>query len=217
MELNTGSYRVRGSDSFIDKTRIFLQDFNIWIRDTADDLSIPMVDLEVIFASPDNRYKLDTRFSVGDHAHLNMEGYKMLAESFHNGYFKDKDDYNVVVCLGDSHTQGFPGRSDISTNGLPVDLDTHSNNQYPYWLAKLTGKTFINRGIAGNTVFGMISRFDREVVIHLPDHCIVFGGTNDALLGTPLDETRDDMYKILYRCLELEITPVVGTVIPLDL
>ena len=217
MELNTGSYRVRGSDSFIEKTRIFLLDFNIWIRETADELSIPIIDLEAIFASPDNPNKLDQRYSVGDHAHLNLAGYKMLAETFYECYFKDRMDYNVVVCLGDSHTQGFPGRSDISTNGLPVDINNHSDNQYPYWLAKRTGKTFINRGIAGNTVYGMRSRFDKEVVIHLPDHCIVFGGTNDALLGIPLDETKDDMYEILYRCLELEIIPLAGTVIPLDL
>jgi lysophospholipase L1-like esterase len=217
MELNTGSYRIKGSDSFIEKTRIFLRDFNIWIRNTADDLSIPVIDLEVIFSSPENKFKLNPLYSVGDHAHLNLEGYKKLAEIFYKNYFRDRDDYNVVVCLGDSHTQGFPGRSDISTNGLPVDIHVHSDNQYPFWLAKMTGKTFINRGIAGNTVYGMISRFDREVVVHLPDHCIVFGGTNDALLGIPLDDTKNDMYKILYRCLELEIQPVVGTVIPLDL
>jgi lysophospholipase L1-like esterase len=217
MEINTGPRRVVGSDEFLRRTRQFIRDLNDWILRTCDQLLIPVVDLCEIFGREDDPDRLKPEYSVGDHAHLNLEGYKRMAAAFYEGYFKDNDDYDVVVCLGDSHTQGFPGRPDTATNGEPVDPENHSPNQFPYWLAKITGKTFINRGISGNTVYGMRARFDLEVLPHQPDHCVVLGGTNDSLLGIPLEDTKEDLGKIYGRCLKNDIVPVAGTLIPLDL
>jgi lysophospholipase L1-like esterase len=82
-------------------------------------------------------------------------------------------------------------------------------------MVKATGKTFINRGIAGNTYYGMTKRFDMEVLPHLPDHCIIQGGNNDALLGTPLEETKGDIIWLLERCVQNNITPVASTTVQL--
>ena len=216
MEINTGTNRVRGSEDFIEKTWSFINRLNAWIRNTCDEMLIPMVDLNKMFRGSDPN-RLDPRYSTGDHAHLNLEGQKRLASAFYDGHFGDCDEYDVVVCLGDSHTQGYPMRTDTSTNGQPLDPEKHSQNQYPYWLAKRTGKTFINRGIAVNTVYGMKGRFTNEVLSGMADHCIILGGTNDALLGTPLDDTRNDLKKLYDLCIDAEIIPVAATLIPLDL
>jgi len=217
MEINTGTKRIRGSNDFIEKVWSFIDDLNAWIEDTCDDMLIPLVDLNKIFRKEDDPNRLDPRYSVGDHAHLSLEGQKRLADAFYKNYFEGSEDFEVVVCLGDSHTQGYPMRTDISTNGIPVDPRRHSENQFPYWLAKRTGKTFINRGIAGNTVYGMRVRFHDEVIPHMPDHCIILGGTNDALLGTPLDDTESDLKKLYDSCIEADIIPVAATLIPMDL
>ena len=171
----------KGNKTFVKSVVFFLERLNSWIEGTAYDLSIPYVNLAEGFRDPARPLFLDERWSCGDHAHLNVDGYKRMAEILYKDYFEGSPGHNVVVCLGDSLTQGFPGRSSIERNGFPVRPENDNQSQYPFWLTKLSGQTFINRGIAGNTVYGMRSRFDKEVVIHLPDHCVILGGTNDAL------------------------------------
>lgn len=214
MEINTGARRVRDANSFRDKVSEFILSMNGFIKDRCDDLLVPYVNLYSDFGSPDREDLLDPALAIGDNAHLNMEGQKRLARCFHEGYLKDADGATTIVCLGDSHTQGFPVR-EPSRNGLPVDLAVDDPHQYPYWLKEWTGKILINRGIAGNTIYGLKKRFDKEVLPHLPDHCFIQGGTNDSLLGTPLEESEKDMEDLIERCLSAEIIPVVGTIIPL--
>lgn len=215
MEINTGSRRVTGAETFREKTVSFIRRFNSNVFEMCDDLCVPVVDLYSAFGSAERDDKLDPRFAIGDNAHLNLDGQKRISEVMIAEYFDDQEEFQTVVCLGDSHTQGYPVRNDVSSNGFPVDLRKDDHHQFPYWMAKATGMIFINRGIAGNTFYGLSKRFDNEVIVHMPDHCIIQGGTNDALLGTPFDESCSDLRGIVERCIENEITPVVCTIIPL--
>jgi lysophospholipase L1-like esterase len=79
----------------------------------------------------------------------------------------------------------------------------------------MTGKTFVNHGVAGNTIYGLKNRFERDVLPQFPDHCCIQGGTNDSLIGTPLEDSKADIRALIEKCLDAEITPVVGTVLPL--
>ena len=69
--------------------------------------------------------------------------------------------------------------------------------------------------MAGNTLYGLNKRFNEDVLTFIPDHCFIQGGTNDSLIGTPLEESKSDIRELIERCLSAEIIPVVGTVIPL--
>jgi lysophospholipase L1-like esterase len=192
----------------------FIDSLNDFIRKSCKELLVPVVDLAEVFGAPGRPDLLDPRYAIGDNAHLNIDGQRRIARAMMDEYFREAEDFQVVVCIGDSHTQGFPVR-DPSRNGYIIDLEEDSPHQFPYWLARETGRTFINRGIAGNTLYGIMRRFDAEVLPHYPDHCIIQGGTNDSLLGIPLDDSKADLQKVIEKCIEADIVPVVGTVLPL--
>jgi lysophospholipase L1-like esterase len=214
MEINTGSTKVTAAERFRERTSAFIISLNEWLKEECQRKLVPCVDLYSAFASPDRQDLLDPRVALGDNAHLNLDGHRRLADTFLREYFSVDTDFSVVVCLGDSHTQGYPLR-ELDRNGLPVDPELDSPNQYPFWMAKAAKRTFINRGIAGNTYFGMTKRFDMEVLPHYPDHCIIQGGNNDALLGTPLEDTKSDIIWLIERCIENDITPVASTTVQL--
>ncbi|MCK5773451.1 MAG: hypothetical protein KAH57_06645 [Thermoplasmata archaeon] len=209
--------RERGSSTFVQNAYRTIRDINVWIKDTSEDLAMPVIDLNSAFRDPQDENLLAARYSCGDHAHLNGEGYKHLADVIYSDYLKDAEDLSSIVCLGDSHTQGYPGRALIDRNGYTIDPKIDSDNQFPYWLAELTGVSVINRGIAGNTVYGMLNRFESEVIMHLPDHCIILGGTNDVLLGTPIEDTKQDLLTLFEKCIGSDIVPIAGTIIPLGI
>jgi lysophospholipase L1-like esterase len=214
MDIDTGSTKVTAAERFRERTSHFIISLNEWLREECKERMVPCIDLYSVFGSPERQDLLDPRVSLGDNAHLNLDGHRRIADTFLREYFTKDIDFSVVVCLGDSHTQGYPLR-DTERNGVPVDLDQDSPNQFPFWMTKATGKTFINRGIAGNTFYGMTKRFHSEVIPHFPDHCIIQGGNNDALLGTPLEETKDDIRWLLDRCIENNINPVTCTTVQL--
>lgn len=215
MEIHTGSRSIVDPNSFREKTALFIKRLNKEAKEFCEDRSVPVVDLYSSLGSKEREDLLDPSYAIGDNAHLNIDGQIELARTLKREYFTDPDDFEVIVCLGDSHTQGFPVRNDISRNGEPVDIEVDSPHQFPYHLTKWTGKTFINRGIAGNTIYGLKKRFEPEVLPHFPDHCIIQGGTNDSLIGTPLEESLSDLKELVEKCIDNEITPVVCTVIPL--
>jgi lysophospholipase L1-like esterase len=214
VEIDTGARRLSDVDSFRRKTVTFIDSLNDFIRETCRERMVPVVDLAKAFGADNHPDLLHPDLGIGDNAHLNIDGQRLLARTFLNEYFKDADEFDLVVCLGDSHTQGFPVRDD-SRNGVPIDLERDSPHQYPYWLAKETGKTFVNQGVAGNTLYGMKNRFEKDVIPLFPDHCCIQGGTNDSLLGMALHESKEDISALIEKCLDAGITPVVGTIIPL--
>jgi len=214
VEIKTGARNLVAVDTFREKTVAFIDSLNDFISDTCEKKMIPLVDLAKAFGIPDRPDLLHPDLGIGDNAHLNINGQRHLANVFYDEYFKVAEEFELVVCLGDSHTQGFPVRDD-SRNGALIDFTVDNQHQYPYWLAKKTGRSFINQGIAGNTIYGMKNRFEKDVLSFFPDHCCIQGGTNDSLLGIALEDSKEDLITIINKCLDAGITPIVGTVIPL--
>jgi lysophospholipase L1-like esterase len=70
-----------------------------------------------------------------------------------------------VVALGDSITQGYP-----------FDMEA----SWVYILKMEKGLDIVNKGINGDTLEGMLERFERDVISLLPGMVIIMGGTNDA-------------------------------------
>jgi lysophospholipase L1-like esterase len=201
------------SENYITMVKRTILDINNWIRSKGEDLSIPVIDTYPGFVGDGG--KLKDEYAAGDNAHLDVHGQNLLAMIIYEGYFRNAENVSLIICLGDSHTQGYPMRTDVSRNGIQIDPYLDSADNFPYFLSRLTKAKVINRGIAGNTVYGMLKRFDSEVVPHLPDHCVVLGGTNDALIGTRPEETKDDLERIYGKCISSGIVPVACTIVPL--
>ena len=106
MEINTGTRKIVTPDSFRSKVSSFIDKMNETIRTEFGKMSVPVVDLHSHFGSPDRSDLLDPRYAIGDNAHLNIEGQKKMARVMNEEYFRECDDFDLVVCLGDSHTQG---------------------------------------------------------------------------------------------------------------
>lgn len=106
-----------------------------------------------------------------------------------------------IVCLGDSITYGY--------NAYPEDA-------WPARAAALTGLSFINCGINGDTAAGMLWRFYEDVVSQKPDLCIIMGGTNDILQGRSGEQTADIMGEIVCKAQKYKIPVVVAIPIGID-
>ena len=79
----------------------------------------------------------------------------------------------------------------------------------------------INAGIPGNTIGQGWARFERDVLEHRPDLCIVAFGMNDHVntaprtAKTPLKEFRGKLEQIVNRLKKEHIVPVLCTVNPI--
>ena len=106
-----------------------------------------------------------------------------------------------IVCLGDSITWGFP------------------HGQHCSWVRMLgddLGIPVINQGINGDTVGGMLRRFDHSVLTHNPSHLIVMGGINDVFGGHSYPMITGNLQKIAERAVEHNIQVVFGTPTAVD-
>lgn len=105
-----------------------------------------------------------------------------------------------IVALGDSITYGYPYNPDISwVNHL-----------------KKSGIEIINRGINGDTLEGMLERFDRDVVEYYPKFVIIMGGTNDAFGSYSLAAMEYNLKQIVYKSTQFSIKPIIGIPVPTD-
>ena len=83
-----------------------------------------------------------------------------------------------ILCIGDSHTAGFPGY-DPMMGGNP-------ESSYQFWLKKELLETrpdskydFINEGVCGDTSRGIVYRLTQALDSTHYDLVILAGGTND--------------------------------------
>lgn len=104
-----------------------------------------------------------------------------------------------IVALGDSLTYGYGvGRQ----------------KAWPSLVASFLGLDLINKGINGDTVLGMLSRFEKDVIKEHPDILIITGGTNDIIFSSSLSATKLGMVSIVYQALAHRIIPFVGLPLP---
>ncbi|MEY8001071.1 GDSL-type esterase/lipase family protein [Clostridium sp. Mt-5] len=105
-----------------------------------------------------------------------------------------------LVCLGDSVTYGYGvKRSETWTTTLKKKL----------------GVEVINKGIAGDTSAGMLSRVYNDVILNNPTHTIIMGGVNDFVWNLNIDQAAANLATIAFQLMQNNIIPIFGLSIPI--
>ncbi len=107
---------------------------------------------------------------------------------------------DIIVCLGDSITYGFPFGPDASWVNLG---------------AKALGIKLINKGANGDTTRSMRTRFSRDVTSLKPAYVIIMGGANDAFMGYTLEKYQDNITEMVTAAVNNGICPVIGLPAPI--
>jgi len=107
----------------------------------------------------------------------------------------------TIIALGDSITQGYP-------YGIKASWVNILNTE--------KGFNIINKGINGDTLEGMLERFQRDVVELQAEMVIIMGGTNDAFIGFSLESMQYNIKEMVKKAMNLKIIPVIGIPIPTD-
>jgi acyl-CoA thioesterase-1 len=106
-----------------------------------------------------------------------------------------------LICLGDSLTYGYK---------------TGRSQAWPALVGQKYGIKVLNKGINGDTSFGMLSRFYRDVVENKATHMIIMGGTNDLMWGVPLSVVKAQVVSIIEQAYYYGIIPIIGIPIPIE-
>ncbi len=107
-----------------------------------------------------------------------------------------------IVCLGDSTTYGYM----VSRNKVWTEI---LNNKFENKDIK-----FINKGINGDMISGMLIRFDDDCIREKADTVILMGGVNDIFTCQSLDKIKNSMIGIINKSIENNINIIVFTPIP---
>lgn len=104
-----------------------------------------------------------------------------------------------IVCIGDSITYGYS----LSRKDTWVSLSQEK-----------MGFKILNKGINGDTVIGMLSRFERDVLKEKPDIMFFMGGSNDIFLSNEFISVKSSLSSIVRQSIANRILPVIATPIP---
>ncbi|MEM2869214.1 MAG: GDSL-type esterase/lipase family protein [Thermoplasmata archaeon] len=178
---------------------------NELIRSHCRGARIRLADAYPVF--DDGAGRLKREYSYGDGGHLNAAGYRRLGEFLAIELVDLLRPGTTVACLGDSITEGYPGH-----------INSRTENEwepYTHYL-KRPGVKVLNFGVSGDTTDGMMLRLHRDVARSGANVCILLGGINDLLGGTPVQEVFENL-KAMYAELDrYHILPVAVTVLPID-
>ncbi len=105
----------------------------------------------------------------------------------------------VVVCLGDSLTEGTP------EGGVP----------FPARLAAQTGKTVINAGSGGEKASGGAARANSVLQKYKPAAMTILYGANDVIQGHSSAETIASLGSIIAACRNNQTRPILATLPPM--
>lgn len=105
----------------------------------------------------------------------------------------------VIVCLGDSITEGTPA------GGAP----------FPSRLAAQTGKTVINAGKGGEKSGSGAARARSVLQQHKPAVMTILYGANDVIMDQGNDEVIANLNAIISLCRENQTKPVLATLPPM--
>jgi lysophospholipase L1-like esterase len=117
----------------------------------------------------------------------------------------------TVLCIGDSHTAGFPSYDPL--------MGGNPESTYQYWLklelAKIapdTAWTFMNQGMCGDTARGIVMRLQQALNTSSFHLSILAGGTND--LGMASEEQIFNNLKAGYEACRAKSIPLIAAGIP---
>ena len=107
----------------------------------------------------------------------------------------EANDPNVILCLGDSITEGY------ACAGSP----------YPARLARLSGLKVINRGVGGTTSGDGLRTAERNILeARAATVCIQFGA-NDAIHHVDVGSTKENLRDIIRLCKKYDCRPLLAT------
>ncbi|PCG20347.1 GDSL-type esterase/lipase family protein [Brachyspira sp. G79] len=110
-----------------------------------------------------------------------------------------------IVCLGDSTTYGYMVPRDKVWTEILNDKFSNDNryNNKDF--------TFINKGINGDMISGMLARFDRDCINENADTVILMGGVNDIFTCKHIKKIENNLIGIVNKSLENNIDIIVFT------
>ncbi len=108
------------------------------------------------------------------------------------------NDANLVICVGDSITQGY------ACDGAP----------YPSQLAGMTGKSVRNMGVGGITSGTGASKIASQLSCKPGYVCILYGA-NDAICGGGPGSAKENIRAIIVACKNNHSIPIVATTPPM--
>lgn len=100
-----------------------------------------------------------------------------------------------IVCLGDSVTAGI---------GVPRGQN---------WVSLLDAQThhdWINAGVVGDTMAGMLTRLNVAILPQKPQMVFLLGGWNDLLICGNFDSAKTCLMAMVHHCVYAGVSPVVG-------
>jgi lysophospholipase L1-like esterase len=115
----------------------------------------------------------------------------------------------------------------VQRQGVPIalfgDSVTHGGGAISnppsdpaYDLTSYAGMPIKNLGRSGDTVAGMVDRFDHDVLPFSPPVLVILGGINDIRAGMSADEVIEHLTAIKSQCLSHGIVPVFVTLTPIN-
>lgn len=98
-----------------------------------------------------------------------------------------------ILCIGDSLTFGY---------GV---------NHNDSWVSKLNNFNLstLNKGVNGDTSIGILSRIYTDLSTSNADTCLILCGTNDILMGKPLESIIENIDLMIKDCNTFKITPTL--------
>ena len=107
------------------------------------------------------------------------------------------NDPSLIICVGDSITEGVEGRA-----------------PYPPLLAAMVGKTTINMGSGGATTAYGASRISSQLS-RKPGYVCILYGANDAIQGLSTAAAKQNLRKIVTACKNAKSIPILATTPPM--
>lgn len=105
------------------------------------------------------------------------------------------NDVNVVVCFGDSITQG----SECSCE------------PYPSRLSRMIGKTCVNCGVGGSTAVSSVGRCQEAINKYHPGFMVILYGVNDIIHGAGIGNIVGALGQMVDICKANHVVPVLAT------
>ena len=114
------------------------------------------------------------------------------------GNISEDNNRDLVVCIGDSITQGY------ACDGAP----------YPSQLAGMSGKQVVNKGVGGATASAAPAAAHNAIALKPGYICILYG-SNDAIHGRDPSVTKENLRAAIGACKAAGVCPIIGTPPPM--
>ncbi|MFX0102406.1 MAG: SGNH/GDSL hydrolase family protein [Candidatus Hodarchaeota archaeon] len=118
----------------------------------------------------------------------------------------------LIGLIGDDHV--------LSLLNIQSDMELRQKFQAiapEEWAEVITFK-IKNYSVVGDCTNDLLDKLKGSLIEHVSalDYAIIIIGTNDVLLGTPISDTVHNMQELLLLLLEMDLTPVFCTLMPIS-